>query len=156
MVCLMKPFNFRSLSAGIGLALTACLLAGCGGGGNSPVSGTVTLDGQPLSGAAVIFEPNDEQLGRAPMGRTDDSGRYELRLSLDQRGAPPGHYIVRISTGDETGAEPIPERLPARYVYQSELTAEVRSGRNTINFELTSEGEVIQPHEAYKLTQMQN
>ena len=41
-----------------------------------------------------------------------------------------------------------PERVPARYNLRSALVKEIASGEtNVINFELTSDGEIIQPEE---------
>lgn len=132
-----------------GCALAVWMLSGCGwggGGGLGQVRGTVTLDGNPLPGAEVLFT-SEEGEGRAPKGRTDEAGRYELKMSLDQRGAPPGHYKVWISTGEAGGTELIPERVPSQYNHNSELTADVTPGRNTIDFELSSEGEIIEARE---------
>src|SRR5262249_19577706 len=43
------------------------------------VSGVVKLDGYPLSGATLIFSPQES--GSAAFGVTDVQGRYELRFS---------------------------------------------------------------------------
>ncbi len=63
------------------LLIAACL-AGCGGDGLQlvQVNGTVTLDGQPLVGAAVIFHPDG---GRPSVGETDSEGRYSLKYTVD-------------------------------------------------------------------------
>jgi hypothetical protein len=41
-----------------------------------PVSGTVTLNGQPIEGAEVSFFPADAK-GRAATGMTDMAGRFK-------------------------------------------------------------------------------
>jgi hypothetical protein len=46
---------------------------------------------------------------------------------------------VEISTAVSSEEGTTPERLPARYNSSTELTAEVTSGRNTIDFDLTSQ-----------------
>jgi hypothetical protein len=97
------------------------------------VSGTVTLDGKPLEGAIVVFEP---ETTRASNAKTDAQGKYELMFNTTIRGAAIGDHKVRISRrGDPlTGGQ---ESVPARYNDQSELTVNVKSGKNAdINFEL--------------------
>jgi len=117
------------------LFLTLGLLSGCGPDGPAlgEVSGTVTRDGRPLDGATVIFQP---ELGKASFGRTDQEGRYELRYSKDSKGAIVGRHVVEVRlAGDSTPIEP----LPPRYNTQTELTADVKKGRNQVDFELHSE-----------------
>jgi hypothetical protein len=118
-------------------ALLGLLVAttGCGGGGPSiaPVSGTVRLDGKPLAGASVVFEP---QVGKVSRAFTDDQGRFELVYLRDIKGALVGRHTVRITTNSE--ADPS-ERLPACYHVQSDLTREVEPGGNTFHFDLSSQ-----------------
>ena len=83
----------------------------------------VTLDGQPLEGAEVVFEP-EEFLGEGfteCRGVTDASGRAAVSGAHAQYpGVYVGAYRVRISKvvdGRET--------LPARYNTESELGVEV-------------------------------
>jgi hypothetical protein len=64
--------------------------------GTVPVTGLVTLDGQPVTGAAVSFSPTDKG-GRAAVGTTDDSGRYTLTTMKSGDGAVPGSYTVMIT-----------------------------------------------------------
>ena len=111
------------------------------------VTGTVTMDGQPLAGALVIFSSDD---GRFSAGRTDGSGHYALRFNAEKLGVLPGPKIVRISTGmtasEEEEAAPRIETIPARYNTESELTADVKpDAPQTFDFELSSEGEIEQP-----------
>ncbi len=81
-------------------------LVGCSDGLQVvPVSGTVTLDGQPLSGAHVSFQPrtdNQDRVGPGSYAVTDETGRYELRLATDdRRGAIVGDHRVRVLTNIE-------------------------------------------------------
>jgi hypothetical protein len=84
-------------------ALAAALLlgaTGCGSGGPKlhKVSGTVTLDGQPLAGADVNFEPDDYAGGlQAASGRTTTDGSYTLTTYTSGDGAMEGNYKVTIS-----------------------------------------------------------
>lgn len=123
---------FNALIVGIVIALT-----GCGTSGRPPlgiVTGTVTLDGQPLPNAAMIFVPDGP--GRTSLGLTDSNGRYALSYLRDIPGANVGHHYVRITTAtEENGGR---ELLPPRYHVQSELSADVAVGSNTINFALES------------------
>ena len=134
-------------------ALSLCVLSlvlGCGvGGADIPdighVVGTVTMDSKPLSGALVTFQPEG---GRPSAGRTDENGKYELVYSRNNNGALPGMHVVSISTLDEgdpdSGIEATKETIPAKYNVQSELTTTVVAGDNTIDFDLDSEGEIIE------------
>ena len=73
----------------------ALLASGCGSGGNLlPVSGTVTLDGQPLKAGDVQFHPEGSQnpSQEMPIGHIKD-GKYEL-TTRGKKGAPPGKYKV--------------------------------------------------------------
>lgn len=135
----------------------AAMMLGCGGGGSdfdlNTVSGTVTMDGQPLANARVIFTPKDPTKGgRIAYGMTDESGEYELAFTNSGMGALPGEYVVKISTyiapeeDPDTGlmSEEVPERVPEVYVKDSSLTATV-PGEN-YDFELKSDAaEVVQP-----------
>tara|TARA_R110002095_G_scaffold159024_5_gene137861 strand:+ start:3014 stop:3442 length:429 start_codon:yes stop_codon:yes gene_type:complete len=122
-------------------------LGGCGGAGEKvelgQVSGVITLDGTPLSAATVIFSP---EKGRPSRSKTGEDGRYDLQYTGDQKGALPGKHQVMITTeteGDsgEFGGQvvkPQKEILPARYHKATTLTAVIKQGNNTIDFDLKS------------------
>ena len=117
--------------------LFCLLLAGCGSGDDlARVKGTVTLNGEPLEGAIVQFQPTAEG-GSPSAGKTDAKGRYDLMHTFDQAGAMPGEHVVSIRTAaayyDEEGGE---ERVPAKYNDRSELKRTVEPGNNTFDFEL--------------------
>ncbi len=124
--------------ASAGLLLVAVLFApGCGRDDRPPlgrVQGVVTLDGEPLEGALVVFEPIEP--ARPSRGVTDAAGRYTLVYLRDIEGAVIGEHEVKIGTATEES--PV-ERLPAHYHHATTLTAEVSRGRNEHNFELTSQ-----------------
>lgn len=122
------------------LAVFALTVAGCGGGGPklATVTGKVTLDGQPAQRLLVAFEPAE---GRPSQGKTDTQGMYELFYTFDKKGAAVGKHTVRIvgASEDEEGNEiENPVRIPPKYNEQSELTADVESGSNEIDFDLQS------------------
>jgi hypothetical protein len=121
--------NLGLLRAGIrtGLILT---LSGCGGESayeTARVLGKVTLNGQPLADARVLFEPeplaNGVQ-GPGSQGMTDAQGRFELTTIDGKRGAVVGTHNVLISTLKMKVAQSdiedpedviIREKVPAEY-----------------------------------------
>ncbi|MFH1303382.1 MAG: carboxypeptidase-like regulatory domain-containing protein [Planctomycetota bacterium] len=144
-------------------------LYGCGGAAEVPevysnlvaTSGTVTLNGKPLQGAAITFIPVGHDAVRRAYGKTDATGRYELMTpvrgrSIDEsKGAIPGKYQVMINklrmpdgsdvTDDVTDADAMEkgaiEALPAIYSdpEKTRLTADVsKAGEQglEINFDL--------------------
>jgi hypothetical protein len=119
----------------VGVAIILCLpgLVGCGSEGAEyvPVSGVVTLDGKPLAGAGVLFEPkrNAEQQARGSSGKTDGSGRFQLEAAKrGVVGAAPGLHTVQIFP---------PEGHPP--LNQNDLTFTVpEDGTDQANFNLSS------------------
>ncbi len=107
------------------------------------VHGVVTLDGQPLPNAIVYFSPDGG--GRVSQDMTDANGEFDLVYIGSTLGAKTGPHSVRITTAydgfDEASGQTVerPELVPKRYNgTQTELKAEVKPGRNTINFDLKS------------------
>ena len=134
------------------------LISGCGGpaadySGLNLVNatGTVKLDGQPLSGAVVMFEAVD---GQFAYGMTDSSGSYSLQLDSEKKGVVPGEKTVRISTTkkilglntSEGGGEADPatakkdksEKVPEKYNKASELKVTVSPEKTVYDFDLAS------------------
>jgi hypothetical protein len=113
-------------------------MAGCGRSGPqmAPVHGRITLDGQPLAGADVRFQPVGPE--RPSTGRTDSEGRYELMFKRGQPGAVVGQHTVRIWVSPEV--VPHPPIIAARFDSKSELRREVKSGDNEFDFDVTAEG----------------
>ncbi len=129
---------------------------GCGGRGDQPelgqVTGTITLDGKPLSGIAVVFQPDS---GRPARGMTDGEGKYELTYIRQTKGTKVGPNRVEIAPSEDGEAEevdsageetkPVQKRprsgkptIPPRYNVRSELKADVKAGKNTFDFKLES------------------
>jgi hypothetical protein len=83
------------------LTLLVILIAtGCSGDSRvSKVSGTVTLDGEPIGKAAVAFVPVDG--GRPAFGITDADGEYELTTFASGDGALIGSHVVTITPADD-------------------------------------------------------
>lgn len=122
------------------------LVAGCQKTDQPPlgtVHGLVTLDGQPLTNAIVYFSPDGG--GRVSQDMTDSKGEFDLVYIGSTLGAKTGPHSVRITTAydgfDQASGQTVerPEVVPKRYNgTQTELKAEVKPGRNTINFDLKS------------------
>jgi hypothetical protein len=77
------------------LALVPFIL-GCGGPRPVKVSGTVTLNGQPVEGAMVQFVPVKDG-GRPATGLTTADGGFNLTTIENHDGALPGDYKVVIT-----------------------------------------------------------
>jgi hypothetical protein len=118
------------------------------------VSGRITLDGEPLSGAIVTFDdPVDETFS---YGRTDEDGYYTLQFDSEMAGVKAGRKVVRISTtrkllalssnpGADEGGDPDAgpkdkESVPEKYNKKSELTVDVTDDQSTYDFELSTNG----------------
>lgn len=109
-----------------------------------PVSGRVTLDGEPLAGATVVFAPSAEGMrsGRPSIGETDEEGEFFLTSISGVDGAVVGEHAVSISTAkvDQNTQEMISkESLPAKFNEKSELRFTVPDdGTSAANFDLQS------------------
>lgn len=117
--------------------LLGMALLGCGSGDDTPplgyVSGTITLDGQPLEGVIVAFKPD---VGRAAIGTTDAEGKYTLEFSYGVSGCKVGPCSVYLEWPlGSTKAK----ALSPKYTTKSELKADVKEGSNTLDFALQSD-----------------
>jgi hypothetical protein len=141
------------------LLVVLLLCIGCGPGeGRVPVSGVVTLDGQPLSGVHVMFDQPelDPKKNTGYTGVTDEQGRFELQAAVGEgSGAPPGKYRVSLTTAVADPTAPVvtrrtssgfysdeppvpPERIPPAY-RGGKLTFDVPAdGTEKANFDLKS------------------
>lgn len=138
--------------------LAVCLVNALGCGPAGPVvhmiKGVVTLDGEPVSGASVVFVPEGDGLMAA--GKTGADGVFALNASDGKkfgRGTTIGDYIVTISkltnvkldsiTGEPTDiqlSEP-QELIPRTYTTaaDSPLRATVVKGLNEYQFNLNKQ-----------------
>ena len=95
-------------------------LTGCGEGRDGvPVSGKITVRGQPLADILVTFQPLGEGIGST--GTTDGEGHYTLQFADNQEdGAAPGKHQVTFQDlldkpAEDSDAGPAPpskSRLP--------------------------------------------
>lgn len=125
---------------GIALSLAVVILvSGCGRGPKLvPVSGTVTMDGQPLADAMVTFTYTEHP--RPAAGRTDANGAFKL-IYNNRVGGPIGSAKVMIrKQGKLEGGELFGELIPRRYHASTTLQYEVtKDGPNEFSIPLTSE-----------------
>ena len=92
--------NFTFGSAATCYLLLILISAGCSGDSRvAGVSGTVSLDGEPVGNAAVAFVPVDG--GRPAFGITDTSGKYELTTFAAGDGALIGSHVVTITPAED-------------------------------------------------------
>jgi hypothetical protein len=113
------------------------MTAGCGKSGLqiAPVHGRITLEGRPLAGADIRFQPDGTE--RPSIGRTDSDGRYDLMYKRGQPGAVVGQHTVRIWVSREVVSNP--PVIDAKFDARSELRREVKSGNNEFDFDVTAE-----------------
>ena len=92
-------FRYRYFS----LLCLICLV-GCGRGDLAPVSGIVTVNGQPRENVRVVFAPKATAetsiAGPPSMGVTDANGRYELTTKEGDAGAVVGDHNVSFNYDD--------------------------------------------------------
>ena len=141
----LRPIGFRH-KTGMFLVTVSLMLSGCGGNPKvATVSGVVTLDGEPIDRASVLFQPQEG--GRPSFAVTDEQGRYKLSYSRSQNGATIGSCVVKITklsdSDEESGgsagkAAPTSVKIPDRY-RKEPLTVTVLPQHNTIDLELTTE-----------------
>ena len=122
----------------IALIVVACVATGCSQSKYDlvSVSGTVTMDGQPLEGASVKFQPQGG--GIMSYGKTDAQGRYALQTMADDPGAMVATHAVSIYKSSGTvdlsteEAQPAVKQLvPEKYNYKTTLSFQVSPGGTT-------------------------
>ena len=133
------------------LALLAALAApGCGESDGQvevyPVSGTVTLNGEPFANAMVRFHPiqpasddADDPAAAIRVAEADDQGHFALSTYTALDGAPAGDYVVTVEPtlpeAEELDGPPPPSRILPELVKYTEkenspFKATVTSGDN--------------------------
>jgi hypothetical protein len=133
-----KKFIFRRV---LFLAAFCLFVGGCGGPSQAKVSGHVTLGGKPLAEGLVTFRPTPKTEG--PDFSSDVvNGDYRVA-----KGVLPGEYVVDVRSWQKTGkivktpqgdtTDEIVNAVPRRYWGESTvLTAGLKAGANTVNFDL--------------------
>jgi hypothetical protein len=152
----ISPLMFRAfttMNSRIVMSLLcafAVVLPGCGDGRPSLVvaTGTVTLNGEPLEGATVGFQPMDiEGYERPSQATTDSTGSFVVGTFGSGDGIPEGSYRVTVKKTEIVGklpddfnpeepnsedAKPVKMRSIVPMMYgepeESELTVTVTAG----------------------------
>ncbi|MEK6261568.1 MAG: hypothetical protein AABP62_23460 [Planctomycetota bacterium] len=140
--------------------LAVGLLIGCSGGAKrevvpplEPVTGKVTIDGQPAERVNVSFYPAPNNKSNAAFGSTDASGAYTLKYKTGagSSGIAAGDYVVLFSKLTQPDGSPIPadktaadvnaiDQIHERYrtTDNPQNTVSVPKGGKTFDFDLKS------------------
>ena len=135
--------GYRILAA-LALSLAILGLAGCGSNSPAAVEGTVTFNGAPIDNGSIGFTPIEgAKPGEGTVGGAIHDGKYAIPA---ESGPKPGKYKVEIhwfkagpkgKSGDaDMGQGATTEGLPAKYNTATELTADIKSGKNNKPFDL--------------------
>ena len=109
-------------------AITLMLLSAVAGCGGSPgpetayVSGTVTMNGAPVTAGLVMFYPSvskGENSGKPAQGDLDSSGEFTLRTYGSSDGAVVGEHIITVLAPSGSGerkamGKTTPERVTVK------------------------------------------
>jgi hypothetical protein len=112
------------------------------------VEGTVQLDGVPIADGYVMFRPEPGTAGPDVAGAVKN-GKY---LIPTKDGPVPGTYTISVTSSVPTGkkikapytgqeVDETKELIPDQYTgvhRKSTLTAQIESGKNTVNLDLKS------------------
>ncbi|MEZ6057030.1 MAG: hypothetical protein R3C01_10030 [Planctomycetaceae bacterium] len=106
------------------------------------VTGSVSVDGEPVMGGTVLFIPQGSKRSGGS-GIIDENGDFTVRTSAVENGLVPGTYNVVILAPDpvqvKEGDVPPPYPVPLKYQDEANplLDATVtKNGPNEIEFEL--------------------
>ena len=114
---------------------------------HAPVSGTVKINGKPVEGAKVRFQPvskgNSGEAGGGSYATTDKDGKYTLKLILqDGEGAVVGEHRVHISTGAPEGDSDAPkivgERVPPEWRDGQHTFTVPQEGTDSADFNIST------------------
>ncbi|MCI0748816.1 MAG: hypothetical protein L0Y58_25700 [Verrucomicrobia subdivision 3 bacterium] len=141
--------SFASRAALPAVAMLMAMIAGCGPTSDRlPISGRITLDGEPLDSGSIRFTSLEGQELLAsgaliqngqyqiPQEKGLRPGTYRVEMSSPDTKAPP--VIVRAAPGD-MGIPAAPERIPPAYNADSQQTVEVTTdGDNRFDFDIVN------------------
>lgn len=142
----LRRVTDRFFVAALCTASFVCLtLTGCGQGRTSAgatASGTITVQGVPLSGGTVAFSPVGA--GSSAFGHIHPDGTYEVETNSQTIGLAPGDYQIAIyytpeETEDAAGNAVVGENPIARKYAdfdRSGLKVTAQAGENLFDFDL--------------------
>jgi hypothetical protein len=122
----------------VSVLLLLASAAGCGTG-KPTLDGTVALDGEPLATGSILLVKTDG--GMAREGGVIKDGAFQVTLA-------PGKYRVEINARRVVGkrkvvdfgpageAEVTEELISERYNTKTELSVDIKHGRNTVAWKL--------------------
>lgn len=146
----ISPYLISVLSHCVALSCMitiSCMLAGCGGSSQEnkvtgTISGKITIKGKALASGQVNYF--SEETGAGALGTLKEDGTYEIDGEI-----PVGIYRVYLSPVIDLDATPPPghahvetklKGVPKKYQSEAktDLTATVKEGQNTLDFDLKS------------------
>ena len=133
-------------NVGYGASSLFCLLAllaGCGPSYDATISGTVTMDGSPLTKGTVSFHPTAG--GPVATGTIQSDGAFEVQTATTE-GLSPGEYKVTVVATDPPPPSPTGEELPGILLTAPEfgrldttpLTYTVEAGANSFEIPVSA------------------
>lgn len=154
-----NEFNIRPMNLNqfifAALLIPTTFLAGCGSDDGLPargdVEGYITLDGEPIAGVMVMFQPKDTK-SRPAMGMSDETGWYRLVFNSTATGTVSGLNGVQLeqaefdeeelaeeAAADPDWVDPRPalEKIPNKY-YGEFMEVDVQRGDNDVDIALVS------------------
>lgn len=150
MSCPSFPYSSRPASRVIGIIgviASSTLLMGCGEGDftTAPVSGTVTMNGQPVTGGTIMLTPiatgDSKMPGKGAAGRVQEDGSFVLMTYEQGDGAIIGkHSLAYVPpTVTEGAANATPGTVfksPYSGAQPKKSEVEITSGDNMLTVEL--------------------
>lgn len=125
----------------LAVAVVLSSLTGCSGSSDplGEVSGTITIDGQPVKNGSIEFVPAAG--GRPSLALSDESGKYQAYYLPGQPGALVGKHRIRFEVARAQPGDP-GLQLPPRFKQNNSgvriepAEIDVQQGMNEINFQL--------------------
>lgn len=115
-------------SALLCLVAICMLLSGCQR--IADVSGTVRVDGKPVSGVIVVFDPGVQDAPRG-VATTAGDGRYTIRRLGPgaKTGVPVGTYAVKVMADADNPNAP---KIPPKYARGDAVSCDVKGGAGNV------------------------
>jgi hypothetical protein len=129
----------RTILSAAGPCLLVLLLTGCTGGPTKhPVSGTVDIDGNPISDGVIAFVPKEQSAGVTRAEAVIKNGKYSLPIvAASYTVQLTAQKKVPLEEGEAAGTpgekEKIVNVMPERYNDGNPLTADIK-GPGTFDF----------------------